>query len=175
MFKKSTALAIVFVAGMGLALTQAACSQGGTGGLVPIISQGGSGGTIGTLLGGGLGTPCDILAPNAGPSQGIYNSEALECRSRLCAKPSVQPGVVGTVSTTAYCTELCVEDSDCVGQTRDPNNPLDTRCQTGFVCGIEFDIGPICCKKLCICKDFIAPSGLEAHESCLGDAGASCY
>jgi hypothetical protein len=127
------------------------------------------------LLGGGLGTPCDSPTPNAGPSDNIYDAQSLQCRSLLCVKPAVQPGVSETVSTTFYCTEQCVQDSDCVGQTRDPNDPLDTRCQAGFVCGIAFDIGPICCKKLCICKDFIAPSGLQTPASCMGDASVSCY
>ena len=123
---------------------------------------------------GGLGTLCDDLAPSAGPSQGIVNASALECRSEICVKPPVQAGVVGAVSTTAYCTEECVQDSDCVGQTRDPSNSLDTRCQTGFTCGIQFVVGPICCRKLCACKDFIAPSGLQTPAACMGDAGANC-
>ena len=51
MFKLSTAVAGVFVAGMGLAFTLAACSQGGIGGFVP-ISQGGQAGSTSTSQGG---------------------------------------------------------------------------------------------------------------------------
>jgi len=121
---------------------------------------------------GGLGTPCEL--ETYGPGGDIYNPQAFQCRSQLCIKPPVQAGVVGTVSTTAYCTQECSQDSDCVGQTRDPNDPLDTRCQTGFVCGIEFVVGALCCTKLCTCKDFLAPGGLQTPAACMGDAGANC-
>jgi hypothetical protein len=42
------------------------------------------------------------------------------------------------------------------GQARDPTNPLDTRRSTGFLCGVEFVKGPLCCMRLCMCKDFLA-------------------
>ena len=34
--------------------------------------------------------------------------------------------------------------------------------------GVAFEVGPLCCKKLCICKDFltIPPSGLQTPATC---------
>ena len=125
--------------------------------------------------GGSVGVPCDDLAPSAGPSQAVFDYEALECQSRICVKPAVQAGVAETVSTTAYCTKECVQDSDCDGQARDQTNPSDTRCRTGFVCGIEFAVGPLCCMRLCVCKDFLGQRGMPTPAACAGDAAASCH
>jgi hypothetical protein len=79
MFKMSTSIAALFVAG----LVGLACGSSDT---IRLSEDSGS-----DLLAGGLGTPCDDLAPNAGPSQGIVNASALQCRSELCVKPPVQP------------------------------------------------------------------------------------
>jgi hypothetical protein len=38
-----------------------------------------------------IGRPCDVLT-DAGNSQGVFNTEALECPSRICLKPVVQSG-----------------------------------------------------------------------------------
>ena len=121
-----------------------------------------------------IGATCDILT-DAGPNQGVFNTEALECASRICVKPVVQPGATGALSTTAFCTTPCNQDNDCGGQTRDPTNPLDTRCATGFACGILFVKGPICCQKFCICRDFLGPSGPATPVACQGDAAAGCF
>ena len=120
-----------------------------------------------------VGATCDILT-DAGPSQGVYNAEALECASRVCVKPIVQPGATGSFGTTAFCTTPCNQDSDCDGQTRDPTNPRDSRCATSFACGILFVKGRLCCQKLCICWDFLGPSGPATPVACQGDAAASC-
>ncbi len=123
-----------------------------------------------------IGRPCDVLTPDAGPAQGVYNSEALECPSRICLKPVVQPGAsTFDPPTTAYCSASCSSDSDCDGQTRDRSNPRDSRCQTGFSCGIAFVKGNICCQKLCLCKDFLNPSvGDPVPVACQGSAAATC-
>ena len=46
------------------------------------------------------------------------------------------------------CTAECTADSDC---DRVPESP----CQTGFTCGVAVTVGAFCCRKLCICKDYI--------------------
>jgi hypothetical protein len=102
----------------------------------------------------GVGHTCDLLA-DAGPKQAVYNSQALECKSRICLKPIQQDGVTG-VDTGALCSAECSQDSDCVGQTRDPGSAGDRRCVGGFACVVAFVVGPLCCKKLCLCKDFLA-------------------
>jgi hypothetical protein len=122
---------------------------------------------------GGVGATCDPLAV-VGPSQSIYNVAALECPSRICMKPAIQPGASATTETGAFCSATCTQDTDCAGQVRDPSNPLDTRCQTGFTCGIIFVKGHLCCMPLCVCKDFIGSAGLSTPIACQGDAALTC-
>ena len=129
-------------------------------------------GASSTSLSASVGSPCDVLT-DAGPSQGVYNAEALQCPSRICLKPVVQSGA-GTVDTAAFCSVSCSQDSDCDGQVRDPSNPLDTRCQKGFVCGIPFVKGRLCCQKLCLCQDFLGPQGAPVPIACQGDLAATC-
>jgi len=121
-----------------------------------------------------IGRPCDVLT-EAGPAQGVFNAEALECPSRICLKPVVQQGASGTVDTGPFCSASCSQDSDCESdQIRNPNNPLDKRCTKGFVCGIPFVKGRICCQKLCLCKDFLGPQGAPTPIACQGGAAATC-
>jgi hypothetical protein len=112
-----------------------------------------------------IGRPCDLLV-DAGANYAVYNNQALECPSRICLKPVDQ---VGGVDTAPFCSSECSQDSDCVGQTRDPGSPSDRRCKSSFVCGVEFDIGPLCCKKLCLCNDFLArPPSTPSTCDCSG-------
>ena len=64
------------------------------------------------------------------------------------------------------CTAECSRDSDCAGESRDPANPADKRCSRGFACAIPFAVGPLCCKKLCVCKDFLPPGGPSMPTAC---------
>lgn len=121
----------------------------------------------------GLGSPCDILT-DAGAAQGGFDPNAIECPSRLCLKPVVQQGAAGSVSTGAYCATACSQDSDCAGETRDPENPLDTRCSRGFACGVAFVKGKLCCQKLCLCLDFLGSAGVPTPIACQGAAAATC-
>lgn len=115
-----------------------------------------------------VGRPCD-LSDNAGPSQAAFNASAAECPTNLCLQPAVDHGAAMPVpNTTAICTGECVGDSDCDGETRDQNNPLDTRCSKGFACGIPYEVGPLACKKLCVCKDFLGPAGATTPITCQG-------
>jgi hypothetical protein len=100
----------------------------------------------------GVGGPCDLLA-NAGPNDAVYNNQALECPSRICIKPRDS---VGGVDTAPFCSAECSQNGDCLGQIRDPSSPSDRRCKSGFVCGAAFNVGPLCCKNLCLCNDFFA-------------------
>jgi hypothetical protein len=123
-----------------------------------------------------IGRPCDVLT-DAGNSQGVFNSEALECPSRICLKPVVQPNVtLPTPPTGAYCSASCSQDSDCdPNQQRDRGNPLDHRCTQGFTCGIAFVKGSICCQKLCLCKDFLnVHVGAPVPPACQGAGAAQC-
>jgi hypothetical protein len=79
-----------------------------------------------------------------------------------------------TPPTDATCSAECDQDSDCPGEKRDPANYLDHRCAKGFACGIPMVVGPLSCKKLCVCKDFVSPTtGLTTPQACLAGAGNS--
>lgn len=122
-----------------------------------------------------IGRPCDVLA-DAGPQQGVFNSEALECPSRICLKPVVDPNAQEiNPPTGAYCSASCSQDSDCEpNQLRDNSNSSDRRCKGGFVCGVPFVRGRICCQKLCLCKDFLVANGAQTPIACQGGQAATC-
>jgi hypothetical protein len=121
-----------------------------------------------------IGRPCDLTV-DAGPSQAVYAQGSLDCPSRICAKPAFAPGSPIETGTGAYCTSTCSSDTDCYGQTRDINDPRDKRCRSGFVCAVPFGQGPLCCQKLCLCRDFISPSaGPIAPAECQGGTPGSC-
>jgi hypothetical protein len=122
----------------------------------------------------GLGRPCGDIK-DATALQSAYTVQASDCPSHICTKPGVEPGVSTDLDTGAYCTITCSSDDDCNGQTRDPSNKLDTRCRKGFVCATPFDTGSLCCKKVCLCRDFFLSSvGPATPDLCKSDAGASC-
>ena len=128
-----------------------------------------------------IGHPCDILT-DAGPRSAVYNPQALECPSRICLKPIVQQGATAggvtdpsgdytVLPTGPYCSAMCAKDSDCEGQQRDSQSSTDRRCKTGYACGVIFEVGPFCCKKLCLCKDFysgslLTPVSCESPTAC---------
>ena len=120
-----------------------------------------------------IGRPCDLQA-SAEPNQGVYTTGAGECPSNLCLKPVVEAGAAGPMDTGPSCSGECSSDSDCHGETRDPTNPADTRCAKGFTCGIPFVKGPLCCKKLCVCRDFLGPQGLPTPIACQGEGAMTC-
>jgi hypothetical protein len=122
-----------------------------------------------------VGQTCDLTV-DAGPAQAVVNLSSGTCRTGLCLKPLIAPG--GTVAdppTGATCTDECSRDSDCDGELRNSGNAQDTRCNGGFVCGVPFVVGPLCCKHYCVCKDFLGPQGNQVPVACQGpDALASC-
>ncbi len=122
-----------------------------------------------------IGRPCDLTVA-AGDSQAVVNTASGECPTGICLKPVLAPtGRTLDPPVGGTCTAGCSSDSDCDGELRDPNSPQDTRCQSGFFCGVSFVRGPLCCKRLCMCKDFLEPSGLQTPIACTGpDALATC-
>jgi hypothetical protein len=79
-------------------------------------------------------------------------------------RPAKDSLVASEVKTAAVCSAECSKDSDCEGETRG-EKPADLRCEKGFVCGVAFEVGPLCCKKLCVCRDFVS-GGLPKPASC---------
>jgi hypothetical protein len=77
----------------------------------------------------------------------VVNPQALECPSRLCLHAS-QAG-----TTLDLCTTECGSDDDCEGETSQSAG----WCTQGFRCVWPVEVGPLCCKRMCMCKD-LAPS-----------------
>jgi hypothetical protein len=123
----------------------------------------------------GIGRSCDVLT-DAAPQQGVFNSEALECPSRICLKPVMKDNAtVLDPPTGAFCSASCSQDSDCGdAQIRDKQNKSDRRCAAGFVCGIPFVKGRLCCQKLCLCKDFFTGSATTPTGCNEPDSAQTC-
>jgi hypothetical protein len=111
----------------------------------------------------GVGRPCDLTA-DAGAAQAAYNPQAPGCPTGICLKPALDNPI--DYETGAYCSATCSSDSDCDGQQRNENDPNDKRCTSGYACGIAFVVGPLCCKKVCICKDFLSIKGVLVPVTC---------
>jgi len=123
-----------------------------------------------------IGQPCDV-GTDAGPSQAVANTLALECESHLCLKPKLSPDKPSlNPPTGALCSVECKERIDCIAaESRDSTNPSDTRCKAGFVCAVPFEVGPLCCRRLCVCKDFLGPNGPVTPLACAGpDSASTC-
>ncbi len=89
----------------------------------------------------------------------------------VCLKPSVATGVTG-VDTIPLCTAECTADGDCAGALRNPNDPNDKGCLSGCACATPFIKGPLCCRKMCVCKDFTGP--MEIPAPCQDGRGLTC-
>jgi hypothetical protein len=90
------------------------------------------------------------------PSQASIASPALECASRTCLH---MPGQGEGESD--LCTAECDSEDDC---DKVPESP----CESGFTCGVAVVVGPFCCRKVCICKDYVVipDGGMPALEAC---------
>ena len=121
-----------------------------------------------------VGRECFIgLGPDAGtdagtqpepprPSEAILASPALECQSRLCLRVPQDRAQLPEGSKYAnLCTAECSSDQDC---DRVPESP----CQTGFTCAIPVVVGPFCCQKVCVCKDYLLlpDGGVPEPKAC---------
>lgn len=120
-----------------------------------------------------VGQPCS-LGFDAGASQAGYNPQAPECSTGLCLKPALSR--MKYDRTGPYCSAACSSDSDCHGQEREDNDPNDRRCIGGFACGVAFVVGPLCCQKVCICKDFLSDIGVTTPVTCQSgpNGGTAC-
>jgi hypothetical protein len=115
-----------------------------------------------------VGRICDLGVENPGATEAVMGSPSLDCQSKLCLKIPVAlgkdtpEGFRTLASTRGRCTATCEDDGDC---DKVPESP----CITGFTCGIPLVVGPFCCEKVCICKDYvILPEGgtLDTPDAC---------
>ena len=96
-----------------------------------------------------VGRECFIGLDAGTASQAVLASPALECQSRLCLRvPQDRAQLPEDSKYANLCTAECDSDQDC---DRVPESP----CQTGFTCAIPVVVGPFCCRKLCVCKDYL--------------------
>lgn len=99
-----------------------------------------------------VGRLCDLGAQTPQPTEVVVASPSLDCVSRTCLRVPLSrelpPGSSFPTGNNGLCTAECEADSDC---ERVPESP----CITGFTCGIAVTVGPFCCRKFCICKDYV--------------------
>jgi hypothetical protein len=105
-----------------------------------------------------IGRPCEFAFGDAGPPPSSGTSAtidtALECPSRICLLPGAERGT----ATTSLCTADCSSDDDCAdGELKNKGDSADHRCSLGFVCRVAETVGDFCCRRMCICKDFLNP------------------
>lgn len=99
-----------------------------------------------------VGRICDLgtALPQAG--EVVVASPSLDCVSRTCLRvplgKELPKGSEYPTGTNGLCTAECSSDDDC---ERVPESP----CVTGFTCGVAVTVGPFCCQKYCICKDYV--------------------
>ena len=102
-----------------------------------------------------IGRPCDPQAGDAGAGQAVVNAYALECPSRICLKAAPDNRPEGSYpSPGSMCTAECSSDEDCEdGETGSKSDRA--KCKEGWSCAIPTVVGDLCCKKLCVCRDFL--------------------
>lgn len=113
----------------------------------------------------------DVVDLDAGEGeQTVLSSPALECPSRTCLHVP-QTGQLPEGSEYAdLCTAFCDEDGDCDKMEESP-------CVNGFTCAVATVVGPFCCRKVCICRDYllIPDGGLPLPAACeAGNANNTC-
>jgi hypothetical protein len=107
-----------------------------------------------------VGRICDLGLDDPGLNQAVVGSPSLDCPTRTCLKYPVDPnkdlpeGFRSLSANKGMCTATCESDDDC---DKVPESP----CVEGFTCGVALTVGPFCCQKFCICKDYVVlpPSG----------------
>jgi hypothetical protein len=100
-----------------------------------------------------VGRICFIGADAGNESQAIIASPALECSSRTCLHQPLSGQLPAESVYADLCTAECTGDDDC---DKVPESP----CVNGFTCAVPVVVGPFCCRKMCICRDYIqVPDG----------------
>ena len=114
-----------------------------------------------------VGRICDLGVDNPSMTEAVMGSPSLDCQSKLCLKIPVAFGKElpddfrPLAANRGMCTATCEEDDDC---DKVPESP----CVTGFTCGVPLVVGPFCCEKVCICKDYVIlpEGGLPTPAAC---------
>jgi hypothetical protein len=127
-----------------------------------------------------IGRVCDLNvtddggAPTGTATTATINSEALECPSRICILPGNEKN---NMDTGALCTADCSSDDDCSdGETGPKGNTSDHHCESGFACMTATVVGDLCCRRFCVCKDFVTEpqGGFQPPVVCQSGHGSTC-
>ena len=123
-----------------------------------------------------MGRVCDLGASTPAASEVVVASPSLDCVTRTCLRvplgKELPAGSEYPAGNNGLCTSECETADDC---ERVPESP----CTGGFACGVAVTVGPFCCKKFCVCKDYIVipdDGVLDVPKACLAenDANACC-
>jgi hypothetical protein len=122
-----------------------------------------------------VGRICDLGTQSPAATEVVVASPSLDCVSRTCLRVplgrELPAGSTFPAGNNGLCTAECESDDDC---ERVPESP----CITGFTCGVAVTVGPFCCRKFCICKDYVViPEGgqLTTPKACdSGNADNTC-
>jgi hypothetical protein len=119
-----------------------------------------------------VGRVCDLGTQMPAASEVVVASPSLDCVTRTCLRVpltrELPPGSVFPSGNSGLCTAECETADDC---ERVPESP----CVGGFTCGVAVTVGPFCCRKFCVCKDYVANGELIAPEACNpDDANNTC-
>src|SRR5687767_8888155 len=113
-----------------------------------------------------VGRICDLGEAIPGSEESVVASPSLDCQTRTCLKVPLTRSPLPENSrypegNLGLCTGECSSDEEC---DRVPESP----CQTGFTCAVPTVVGPFCCKKLCVCRDYIVipDGGLDEPAAC---------
>lgn len=99
-----------------------------------------------------VGRICDLGTEMPQTGEVVVASPSLDCVTRTCLRVplgrELPPGSKYPDGNNGLCTAQCEVDEDC---ERVPESP----CVSGFTCGVAVTVGPFCCRKFCICKDYV--------------------
>jgi hypothetical protein len=99
-----------------------------------------------------VGRLCDLGTATPQTAETVVASPSLDCVTRTCLRVvrtrELPPGSKPLEGNTGLCTAECSTDDEC---DRVPESP----CILGFTCAVAITAGPFCCRKFCICKDYI--------------------
>jgi hypothetical protein len=111
-----------------------------------------------------VGRICFIGADAGNPTQAIIASPALDCESRTCLHQPLTGQLPEGSQYNDLCTAECESEDDC-------DKVPESRCVNGFACAVPVVVGPFCCRKMCICKDYITipDGGIPLPEACVAD------
>ena len=106
-----------------------------------------------------VGRICDLGTELPAETEVVVTSPSLDCVTRTCLRVprsrELPDGSKYPGGNNGLCTAECESSDDC---DRVPESP----CITGFACGVAVTVGPFCCRKVCICKDYVViPEGGE--------------